>query len=108
VAHSTRTIVLDPYEGKPLMYYGEFSGEWWPYWYDIRDEKLWGQREMSVEERLNLLSLNNSPECFIITDLVEFEGQEDLQEFLTTRFSILVERDEYLIFDLRTSVNLEE
>lgn len=89
------------------MYHGEFSGEWWPYWYDIRDEQLWGQKEMGVEERFDLLTLDGPSEFFIVTDLAELERQEDLKEFLTSEFSILVERSDYLIYDLRIDVYVE-
>jgi hypothetical protein len=36
-----------------------------------------------------------------VTDLREFEEQGDLRNFLTENFSIVVQNDDYLIFDLR-------
>ena len=101
INHSTKTIHLAPYDGKPLMYYGEFSGNFWPYRYDIRDEKLWGIPEMSVEQRLNLLNPDNSAQYFIVTDLQEFEAQQDLKVFLTSQFSKFAENEDYIIFNLR-------
>jgi 4-amino-4-deoxy-L-arabinose transferase-like glycosyltransferase len=102
VAHSTRTILLAPYDGKPLIYYGKLSGQYWPYWYDIRDEKLWGVPDMLPQERLKKLSAGITPEYFIITDLVEFENQADLKQYLEANFPVLVEDPRFIIYRMTT------
>jgi hypothetical protein len=101
VNHSIRTIHLAPYQGFPLMYYGELSGIYWPYWYDIRDEELWEGRSLTAEERFELLLEDYSPDYFIVADKEEFMRQEDLNDLLTQRFSTFVETEEYIIFDLQ-------
>jgi hypothetical protein len=105
VAHSTQTILLAPFYGKPLMYHGELSGDYWPHRYDIRDEVLLGGREMTARERFDKMNINNSYEYFIVTDLQEFEGQKDLKTLLTTEYPLVVENGEYLIFDLRGDIS---
>lgn len=105
VSHSTRTLFLDQ-RGQPLRYYGEFSGNYWPYIGEIRASKLWGEPEMTVEERFNKLNSNNSYDYFIVTDKQEFDAQLDLKEFLTPRFPLLVKNDAYMIFDLREGLEV--
>lgn len=104
VSHSARTIFLAPYDGKPLMYYGKISGQYWPYWYDIRDEKLWGVKEMTPQQRFSSLSIGIDPEYFIVTDLVEFENQSDLKQFLDDNFPILFKNLRYIIYQLSTNL----
>lgn len=109
VNHSTKTIFLSEAFGNVLVYYGELSGKKWPRRSGHRAAKLfWGLPQMSVEERFNILSLNYSPEYFIVTDLREFEVQEDLKNFLTREFSIAVQNNNYLIFDLRKDTGGQE
>jgi hypothetical protein len=38
---------------------------------------------------------------FVVTDLVEFAAQPELQEFLTANFPVFDEGPTFLIFDLR-------
>jgi hypothetical protein len=100
VYHSTNTIMLAPYDGKPLMYYGKLAGEYWPYWYDIRDEKLWGVKDMNPIERVRSVSKDMDLEYFIITDLEELENQSDLKDFLDKTYPIWVKKPEYVIYQL--------
>ena len=102
VNHSTQTIVLDEFDGKPLMYHGQFSGIYWPHDYDIRDAKLWNEPEMNAEQRFYQLNKNNSMDYFIVTDLSELTEQADLNDFLRSHFVILVENEDYLIFELHS------
>jgi hypothetical protein len=100
VGHSSRTILLAPYDGKPLMYYGKLSGRYWPYWYDIRDEKLWGVENMTPEQRLSLLGNGIDPEYFIVTDLAELENQSDLKQYLDENYPVLLKEPGFIIYQL--------
>lgn len=100
VLHSTNTIFLAPDDGKPLMYYGKIAGQYWPYWYDIRDEKLWGIPAKLPQERLEELGQGIDPEYFIVTDFKELETQSDLKQYLSQTYPILVSNSDYLIYKL--------
>lgn len=102
VEHSTQTIVLDGEDyGRSAMYYGEFSGVFWPPWYDIRDEALWGEPRLTVEERFRRYFLDHQPEYFVVTDLGELAHQEDLNVFLLEGYRTLKGTADFVIFDLR-------
>lgn len=103
VDHSTRTVILEAYDGTPLEYHGEFSGDDWPHRYDIRDAKLWGEPELSAAERLQAFGSPGCPQFFVITDLQEFEAQPDLKAVLTVHFSTLAHTAQYIVFDLRAT-----
>jgi hypothetical protein len=101
VGHSTRTVFLSYAYGGPLLYHGELSGKGWVHSTDLRVYEMVGRKGEDVEDRFNDISLRYSPEYFIITDLKEFKRQGDLRTFLTRNFPLMVQNDEYLIFDLR-------
>jgi 4-amino-4-deoxy-L-arabinose transferase-like glycosyltransferase len=101
VNHSTQTIVLDEFDGTSIMYHGQFSGISWPHTYDIIDGKLWNEPEMNAQQRFYELDQNNSMEYFIVTDQSELTEQADLNDFLRSRFVVLVENKDYLIFELQ-------
>lgn len=100
VDHSPRTLYLAPEQGHALLYYGEFSGRYWPYRYDIRDEQLWLGHATPVEQRFEALSAAVEAEYFIVADLVEFSAQPELKEFLASQFPVTVETAEYVVFAL--------
>jgi hypothetical protein len=100
VSHSTRTIMLAPYDGKPLMYYGKLAGKHWPYWYDIRDEKLWDVKDMLPAERMGMLATDMNPEFFIVTDIEELENQKDLKEYLDETYPVFAHKPEYIIYQI--------
>jgi 4-amino-4-deoxy-L-arabinose transferase-like glycosyltransferase len=102
VKHSTQTLVLDEFDGKSLMYYGEFSGIYWPHGYDIRDAKLWNEPEMTAKERFDQLNIDNALHYFVITDLSELTTQPELNDFLRKNFAVLEENEDYLVFDLQS------
>lgn len=101
VHHSQNTIMLAPFDGKPLMYYGNIAGQYWPYWFDIRDEKLWLGKSLSASNRLQNLQDQNDYDYFIITDIEEFKNQTDLYELLTMNFSLLHQDDRLLVYSLK-------
>ena len=107
VHHSTKILILDEFDGKSLMYHGEFSAVYWPHEYDIRDGKLWNEPEMTVEDRFLQLNDNNTMHYFIVTDLSELSIQTELNSFLRSNFAIFEENDDYIIFDLQRHLSLK-
>jgi hypothetical protein len=100
VNHSTRTIFLSSDYGVPLEYHGLLSGSAWPLASDLEWERLAGVSVLAAEERFNAWFAKDSPEYFIVQDLREFEQQPDLKRFLS-KFRIVSQNNDYLIFDLR-------
>jgi hypothetical protein len=56
---------------------------------------------MNAQQRFYELNQNNSMEYFIVTDQSELTEQADLNDFLRSRFVVLVENKDYLIFELQ-------
>jgi hypothetical protein len=101
VEHSPSTLFWAPDYGKPLQYHGWLSGTPWPRTAEIQDEKLQGVREISTEERFEDMDAEIAPEYFIvILDSEWSKENKDLEGFLTSNFSVLVENDDYLVFSL--------
>lgn len=104
--HSTKTIILASAFKKPLEYYGRLGGITWPNRRDFQVHEMRGIPKTSKEEHFeNILALYPSTEYFIVTDLEDFAEQEDLNEFLTSNFPLLVQNDDYLIFDLTKKID---
>jgi hypothetical protein len=98
VHHSDQTVFIAHHYGLPLEYYGELSGAFWPksstYWF-YREE---GERELSVQERIDALGFE--PEYFVITNFNEFTRlHQDLQSYLVQSCKVLAEDDDYLIYE---------
>jgi hypothetical protein len=105
VVHSTKNIFLSYAYGKPLQYHGELAGRAWLHSADFRVYKMMGRKNVKVEDRFNAISLRYSPEYFIVTDFRDYKRQAGLREFLTRNFPVLVQDDDYLIFDLRKGIS---
>jgi 4-amino-4-deoxy-L-arabinose transferase-like glycosyltransferase len=101
VAHSDRTLLLSSKYERALRYHGELYGVAWPRGDELRWERFLIQRQVGAEERFKSLTLNYPADYFVVTDLREFERQEDLKRFLTGRFRVLTQNSGYLVFDLR-------
>ena len=100
VDHSSHTVFVARYYGMPLQYYGQLAGAPWPkaieYWLYRRP----GERELTVEERLQALDF--APDYFIITDFNEFNNRHaDLKAYLQEHCSLLVQNKRYFIYDGR-------
>ncbi len=104
VGHSTKTILMSFYNGMPLQYYGELSGQLWPAGGALRQRELLGKQELNVEERLNKMIKAGFSEYFIVTNFGEFEAQKDLKQVLSREFPIVAKSKTYLIFDLRKRI----
>ncbi len=103
VQHSSQTIFLAADYGVPLEYHGLLSGSAWPLASDLEWERLAGVPVVDAEERFRSWFAKDSPEYFIVEDLREFEQQPDLKRFLTDRFPIVAQTDDYVVFKLKAS-----
>jgi len=101
VNHSRHTIFMAHHYGRFLKYHGQLSGLYWP---SVNDWWYYGRvpgKKITAEERLNIWLSMYSSEYFIVTDFREFDRQLDLKKLLTQKYPVLVQNDNYLIFDLR-------
>ncbi|MBE2199752.1 MAG: glycosyltransferase family 39 protein [Anaerolinea sp.] len=97
VHHSTRTVYLSPYYGRPLEYLGLLSGAYWP---RPDTQKLYLGPEVkwaTVSERLAEIPF--TPEYFIITDFREYTTHHsDLRAYLRA-CSLVAQTENYLIYE---------
>lgn len=108
VGHSTKTVLLTSASGRALKYHGELAGQQWPTTFRLYGYRLAGLPQLTAEERFNEHYLEYSPEYFIVTAFRDFEEQADLKSFLTSKFPIAAQSDDYLIFDLRETLDPEK
>ena len=132
VRHSGKVVYLAPYYGKPLEYYSEISGTYWPEqtvnwdWINEKtsgiiapEESSWLRRihkwltrdietrQLSIAERFAALSF--VPEYFIVTDFRRFNRyHQDTKAYLAEHATLLKQTQHYLIYDLRMSSVGEE
>ena len=132
VRHSGKVVYLAPYYGKPLEYYSEISGTYWPEqtvnwdWINEKtsgiiapEESSWLRRihkwltrdietrQLSIAERFAALSF--VPEYFIVTDFRRFNRyHQDTKAYLAEHATLLRQTQHYLIYDLRMSSVGEE
>lgn len=99
VSHSRETIFLAPDYGRWLMYYGEMSGDAWPYWYDIRDEAIWSGTRHSTQERFDLMMRRGNSEYFVVADRDEYARQPELRKILVN-YPVIFENADCLIYDV--------
>ena len=101
VNHNTNCIVLAYSYGRPLCYYGILAGRPWPSSADIWEESLRGE-VCDARARMQRLFSESRPRYFIVSrDFKSFYSQKDLVELLHNNADIVVQRDRYMIFDLR-------
>lgn len=100
VDHSMKCIFLDPEYGSTLKYHGWLAG--W-IWYSAQDisvrRRFRGMDERNAQELYFKKYAIHQPEFFIVTDLKEFDRQNDLKEFLNSKFPIVASTSRYMIFD---------
>jgi hypothetical protein len=97
VHHSSKTVYLARHYGRPLEYYGELSGVYWPrkitYWL----YRMPGETERTIGERFREIGF--LPEYFIITDFKEFQAHHsDLGKFLMENCPLVAQSHAYLIY----------
>ncbi len=100
VLHSRHVLMLARHAGNSLRYYGEIAGTAWPS--DRPAYALQGRPRPDAVTEFERMAAGGPPEFFVVTNLAELARQEDLAQFLRERFPLFVERDRYVIFDLRT------
>jgi hypothetical protein len=97
VHHSPRTVFVSNYYGVPLEYYGEFGGAPWPVRIEDAFYRRTGERELSVQERME--GLGFIPEYFVITNFDLYNRKhQDLQAYLMNNCSLLRKTEAYLIY----------
>jgi hypothetical protein len=107
VGHSTDVIYLSGDYGLPLEYHGLLSGFAWPLTSDLEWEQLAGVPARSPAERFQTWFGTHVPRYFIVEDLREFAQQPDLGRFLS-RFPVVAQNDDYVIFALRGRLKTAE
>ena len=110
VGHIHNTLFLTPHFGRVIAYHGEFAGLPWPTSISLYGRRVRGARVPDIEKdfsagHITLLYqgrfIEYTPDFFIITAFDEFEKQADLRKVLYSNYPVLVQNDDYLIFDLR-------
>jgi hypothetical protein len=92
VHHSTNVTVLGAREERPLRYHGEFAGRYWPNLKEIAEDNE------TVEKHWLALEESRNPEYFVVRDQAEFHRQPELQPLLRSKYRVLEETADYLIF----------
>ena len=103
VNHSRNTILLAPYYGDLIKYYGWVEGCPWP---DSRDLQYWeweGEKLKDPRELLQRWIERRHVKYFIATDVKELEKQHELVEFMDSSYRALLKRDDAVIYDLSQS-----
>ena len=97
VNHSTRTIYIAPYYGRPLEYFGQLSGQYWPRPVTSMLYRHSAFVEASIGERL--ANLPYIPEYVIITDFREYNTHhDDLRNYLQACV-LVAETSNYLVYE---------
>jgi 4-amino-4-deoxy-L-arabinose transferase-like glycosyltransferase len=104
VGHSSRSIFLARWYGKPLQYHGQLAGFSWPTQNDYHLAAQAGAPLEEPDKALLRLITEEGAEYFIVTDLDEFEKHDELVRLLF-RFPLRAASNELLVFDLRRSVS---
>jgi hypothetical protein len=98
VNHSNKTVYIASYYGRPLEYYGELSGAYWPRTVSDTDRSLGHlNRERTVDYRI--ADLGFVPEYYVITSFEEFEAYHaDLGEYLIDNCSLVAQNADFEIY----------
>ena len=97
VHHSARTVYIASYYGRPLEYYAELTGTYWPRSVSDTDSVMGRNQVLSVEERLEKLGF--VPEYFVITAMKEYYTHHyDLKGYLNENCQLVKESDQFIIY----------
>ena len=101
VVGSDRSIIaLTQDYGYRLEFFSWINpAKYWPYRGDTRLRELAGIPQPDFAIRF--ADQTRGMDFFVVTDLVEFAAQPELQEFLTSNIPVFAEGSTYIIFDLR-------
>jgi hypothetical protein len=98
VKHSSHLVLVSRHYGQSLEFYGRLSGAPWSKAIEYWLYRSPGERELSIQERLN--NLGYAPDYFIITDFTGFNNRHpDLKEYLSANCTIFAESDQYVIYN---------
>jgi hypothetical protein len=98
VRHSTRTLYVSSYYGKPLEYFSELAGWYWPRSNDSAFDRRAAYRDLTVEERLS--ALDAIPEYVVVTDFDQFDRLHgDLEDYLKTKCAVVAANMQYVIYN---------
>jgi len=104
VDHSSQVIFLSEDWGTPLRYHGGLAGKYWPTRFEIQMYLPLGSRgltDSAATARWQELSAAvGGARYFVVTDLGELSRQPDLQQLLSTRFSLRKGTERYLVYEL--------
>jgi 4-amino-4-deoxy-L-arabinose transferase-like glycosyltransferase len=101
VGRGARLVSLSGDYGLVLGYYGELTGPYWPGSPDLWHDSLRGKQPVPVAERFDDLVRRFSPDYFVVTWMEDYRRQVDLAQLLSSRYPLLAETADYLVFDLR-------
>jgi 4-amino-4-deoxy-L-arabinose transferase-like glycosyltransferase len=101
--HNYDVINLASYYAKPLKYHAEIGGKRWPYTYDFRANEIIGLENKSTENRLQEDLKLYPLKYFVVSDMEEFNRQQDLKKLLYDNFPVFKETKNYVIFSLSPS-----
>jgi hypothetical protein len=97
IGHNPHTVFVSRYYGIPLEYYGEFGGAPWPVRIEDPFYRQPGERERSVQERIDELGF--LPDYFVITNFDLYQRKhQDLETYLKSACSSRLETTDYLIY----------
>jgi 4-amino-4-deoxy-L-arabinose transferase-like glycosyltransferase len=98
--HRSDVISLASYYAKPLKYHAEIGGKRWPYGYDFRGNEIMGRENISTQQRLQEDIKEYSLKYFVVSDIEEFNRQQELKKMLYDNFPVFKETKNYVIFSL--------
>lgn len=98
VHHSQSVVYVAAYYGRPLEYYAELTGGYWPRRISDHDLALGKNQSLSVEDRL--ANLGFTPEYFVITAMGEYErNHEDLKDYLSNHCRLVKSNKQFIIYN---------
>jgi hypothetical protein len=98
VHHSTRTLYVSSYYGKPLQYFGDLAGWYWPRSDDRTFDRRAAYKDLSVEERLSVLEA--IPEYVVITDFDQLDAlHRDFHDYLVAKCAVVAANKQYVIYN---------
>lgn len=97
INHSPNTVFVAYHYGLPLEYYAEIAGADWPVSKDDPFYRRPGDRDLSVQERIEALGFD--PEYFLITNFDLYNRKhQDLKEYLEAYCEVIAQNELYLIY----------
>jgi len=100
LGHNSSVIALTQDYGYRLEYFSWINpAEYWPYRGDTGLRELAGIPQPEFDTRF--ADQTKGMDFFLVTDMVELEAQQNLKKYLFENFSIFIQENGFVIFDLR-------